>query len=59
MNSPKNKKLYDKLKAEVASDMKWPSAYASGVLQKKYKAAGGSYGGKPSGALKKAIKDIK
>jgi len=59
MAEPKDKKLYDKIKADVKGDMKWPSAYASGVLQKKYKAAGGSYGGKPSGALKKAIKDIK
>lgn len=46
MNSPKNKKLYGKIKADVKADMKWPSAYASGVLQQKYKKAGGTYEGK-------------
>lgn len=58
MAEPTNKKLYSRIKADVKADMKWPSAYASGVLQKKYKAAGGEYSGKPKKKLSEAIKNI-
>jgi len=43
---PKNKALYDKIKAEAKKKFKvWPSAYASGWLVKEYKKRGGTYGG--------------
>ena len=48
-NSPKNKKLYNKVKAEAKKKFKvWPSAYASGWLVKEYKRRGGTYSGKKS-----------
>ncbi len=41
---PTNKSLYSKIKREVKADYDvWPSAYASGALTKRYKAAGGKY----------------
>lgn len=58
MSEPKNKKLYNKVVDEVKQDMKWPSAYASAAVQKKYKAKGGSYEGKPKGKLSDALKKI-
>jgi hypothetical protein len=48
-NTPKNKKLYNKVKAEAKRKFKvWPSAYASGWLVKEYKRRGGTYSGKKS-----------
>jgi len=48
-NIPKNKKLYNKVKAEAKRKFKvWPSAYASGWLVKEYKRRGGTYSGKKS-----------
>ena len=48
-NSPKNKKLYNKVKAEAKKKFKvWPSAYASGWLVKEYKRRGATYSGKKS-----------
>lgn len=45
--TPKNRKLYDKVKAEAKKKFKvWPSAYASGWLVKEYKRRGGTYSGK-------------
>ena len=48
-NTPKNTKLYNKVKAEAKKKFKvWPSAYASGWLVKEYKRRGGTYSGKKS-----------
>lgn len=58
MPNPKNKKLYNKIKADVKQDMKWPSAYASAALSKKYKERGGTYEGKKGTKLSDAIKRI-
>ena len=40
-------KLYEKIKQKLKKDPKivWPSAYASGMLVKQYKNAGGTYSG--------------
>jgi hypothetical protein len=44
MASPKNKKLYEKVKNEAKKKFKiWPSAYASGWLVREYKKRGGTY----------------
>jgi len=59
MAKPKNPSLYNRLKASIKKKMKWPSAYASSLLQKRYKAKGGTYSGKPSGSLSKAISSFK
>jgi len=49
MNSPKNKKLYNRIKSEAKRKFKvWPSAYASGWVVKEYKSRGGKYTGKKS-----------
>ena len=46
---PKNKKLYEKVKAEAKKKFKvYPSAYANGWLVKEYKRRGGTYSGKKS-----------
>lgn len=43
-SSPKNKKLYEKVKKMAKSKFKsWPSAYASSWLVKEYKKLGGAY----------------
>ena len=43
---PKNKKLYEKVKAEARKKFKvYPSAYANGWLVKEYKRRGGTYSG--------------
>ncbi len=48
-NSPTNKALYNRVKAEAKRKFKvWPSAYASGWLVKEYKRRGGKYSGKKS-----------
>lgn len=43
--TPKNKDLYNRVKAEAKKKFKgdWPSAYASGWLVKEYKKRGGKY----------------
>lgn len=49
MNSPKNMKLYNKIRSEAKRKFKvWPSAYASGWVVKEYKRQGGKYTGKKS-----------
>lgn len=43
---PSDPKLYSRVKSQVKADPpggKWPSAYASAAVVKKYKAAGGKY----------------
>ena len=48
-SSPKNKKLYEKVKSEAKEKFKvWPSAYASGWVVKEYKRRSGKYSGKKS-----------
>lgn len=43
-SSPKNKKLYEKVKKMAKAKFKaWPSAYASSWLVKEYKKQGGTY----------------
>lgn len=43
-STPKNKKLYARVKAEAKRKFKvYPSAYANGWLVKTYKARGGKY----------------
>ena len=46
MNVPKDKKLYDKVKAEADKKYDKPSAYKSGWIVKEYKKRGGEYLGK-------------
>jgi hypothetical protein len=47
MPTPKNKRLYEKVKSEAKKRFNvWPSAYASGWLVKEYKRRGGTYAGK-------------
>lgn len=49
MNSPINKKLYEKVKREAQEKFaRYPSAYASGWIVKTYKSRGGKYKGSPS-----------
>lgn len=46
MPEPRNKSLYNKVKAEAKQKFKvWPSAYGSQWLVKTYKERGGTYGG--------------
>ena len=45
-NEPLDKELYEKIKTEVWSEYKVPSAYRSAQLVKRYKEAGGTYSGK-------------
>ena len=56
MPEPIDKALYERIKKKVKSQVKvWPSAYASGMLVKQYKAAGGRYkGSKPNKSSKNA-----
>lgn len=58
MAEPTNKKLYNEATSEVKQEMKWPSAYASAAVQKKYKAKGGGYKGKPKGKLSDSLKKL-
>jgi len=58
MSKPKNKKLYNEIKSDVKQDMKWPSAYASAALSKKYKERGGAYEGRKGKKLSEALKKI-
>ena len=46
MSIPKNKKLYEEVKAEADTKYKKPSAYKSGWIVKEYKKRGGTYKGK-------------
>ena len=46
MSEPKNKKLYEEVKAEIYRRYPQHSAYRSGLLVKEYKARGGEYIGK-------------
>ena len=46
MSEPTNKKLYEKVKAEVYKKYPQHSAYRSGLLVKEYKSQGGEYSGK-------------
>ena len=46
MSEPKNKKLYEEVKAEVYKKHPQHSAYRSGLLVKEYKRRGGEYIGK-------------
>jgi hypothetical protein len=50
MPEPIDKALYERIKKKVKRQVKvWPSAYASGMLVKQYKSAGGRYkGSKPT-----------
>jgi len=44
-NTPTNKKLYNRVKAEAKRKFDtWPSAYASAWLVREYKKRGGRYG---------------
>ena len=45
-NEPLDKELYEKIKKEVWSEYKVPSANRSAQLVKRYKEAGGTYSGK-------------
>jgi hypothetical protein len=57
---PRNAALYARVqKAVKAGVRRWPSAYASGLVVQKYKAAGGTYKGcsKASGGLTKWFKE--
>ena len=45
MPEPTNKKLYNRIKAQVVAKNPKHSAYRSGLIVKKYKAAGGGYSG--------------
>jgi hypothetical protein len=46
MAKPTNPKLYNRVKNEIKGKVKvWPSAYASALLVKTYKARGGKYSG--------------
>jgi len=46
MAVPKNKKLYEKVKAEIYKKIPKHSAYRSGMVVKEYKKRGGTYSGK-------------
>ena len=45
MSEPTNKKLYEKVKAEIYKKYPQHSAYRSGLLVKEYKSQGGKYSG--------------
>ena len=46
MSVPTDKKLYEKVKAEIYKKYPKHSAYRSGLLVKEYKSQGGGYSGK-------------
>ena len=46
MSIPSDKKLYEKVKAEIYKKYPVHSAYRSGLLVKEYKSQGGKYSGK-------------
>ena len=46
MSVPTDKKLYEKVKAEIYKKYPTHSAYRSGLLVKEYKSQGGKYSGK-------------
>ena len=46
MSVPTDKKLYEKVKAEIYKKYSKHSAYRSGLLVKEYKSQGGNYSGK-------------
>ena len=46
MSTPTDKKLYEKVKAEIYKKYPIHSAYRSGLLVKEYKSQGGKYSGK-------------
>ena len=46
MSQPTDKKLYEKVKAEIYKKYPKHSAYRSGLLVKEYKSQGGRYSGK-------------
>ena len=46
MSVPTDKKLYEKVKAEIYKKYPKHSAYRSGLLVKEYKSQGGKYSGK-------------
>ena len=46
MSEPANKKLYEKVKAEIYKKHPKHSAYRSGLLVQEYKRQGGTYKGK-------------
>ena len=46
MSQPTDKKLYEKVKAEIYKKYPKHSAYRSGLLVKEYKSQGGKYSGK-------------
>ena len=48
MSTPTDKKLYEKVKAEIYKKYPKHSAYRSGLLVKEYKSQGGKYSGKES-----------
>ena len=48
MSEPTDKKLYEKVKAEIYKKYPQHSAYRSGLLVKEYKRQGGKYSGKES-----------
>ena len=48
MSVPTDKKLYEKVKAEIYKKYPKHSAYRSGLLVKEYKSQGGKYSGKES-----------
>ena len=48
MSIPSDKKLYEKVKAEIYKKYQQHSAYRSGLLVKEYKRQGGKYSGKES-----------
>jgi len=59
MAEPKNKTLYEKVKRKADKKFDKPSAYKSAWIVKQYKEEGGTYKGKKSKDLAKAIKNIK
>ena len=46
MNTPTDKKLYEKVKTDIYKKYPQHSAYRSGLLVKEYKSRGGTYSGK-------------
>ena len=58
LSAPNNQKLYDKAKKIADEKYSKPSAYKSGFIVKSYKDMGGTYSGKKSKTLPKAIKKV-
>ena len=57
MATPTNKPLYNRVKNEIKGKVKvWPSAYASALLVKTYKARGGKYSGSSANKVKSRSK---